>query len=251
MRGLIIGGAVLLTFTIAVVVVITLTYNRGGSGNGIESHSRADVTSSPAIEGTTESMSSPRTQAEIKAQLLEVGQKIGSAEFRVRLRAFGGQEVTWYQDGGDRLRLDLKDRGTDGKGRERIFVQDGSAVFSCREPGICARDTTELFDFGSDQEELEALGSVLVNGFLSFGEALVGIDVVYSSEQIADVQGLCFVLAPAVEYEQEVCFDGQGVPLRLAFSYTDAGTVGLRYEAVEVARAVHDSDFEPPYPFEQ
>ncbi len=209
------------------------------------------------VRPASEHVTPTATQDEIRAELIELGTKTRSTPFRVKLRRLGG-EVTWYQDGRGRLRLDLRDYGPDGKRRERTFIENGSARVSCREPGICEQGT-ELFDYGSDQNELEALGSVLLLPFQSVGggaaegnsrEAGAPAGPLFSrrSEQIAGVSGACFTTGEAEGSAMEICFDDRGAPLRLAFIYPEPGMVGLKYEAVEVDHSVAEADFEPPYP---
>ncbi len=199
------------------------------------------------VRATRDSVVQPPTQDELRAELLELGTKSGSATFRVELRT-PGQTVIWYQDGSLRTRLDLRYGGADGVRRERTFVESGSAYFSCREPGLCAQGTTELFDYGSDQAQLEGLGTVLLFGIQSFGDGLVEAQLTRRTERIADVSGACFTFAQTADYEEEVCFDERGTPLRLKFTYGEPRAGGLMYEAVDVGYAVDDADFEPPYP---
>lgn len=185
------------------------------------------------------------TQSEMRADLLELGGKSLSATFRVQLRGLGGV-VTWYQDEHRRLRLDRKDLGPDGVRRDRTYVENGSISFSCREPGICQQGT-EFFDYGSDQAELEGLGSLLVLGFQTFGQRAVDAQLARRTERVADVFGECFTFAQADDYQAEVCFDELGTPLRLMFTDLEAGAVGLKFEAIQVDHSIAATDFDPPY----
>lgn len=170
------------------------------------------------------------------------------ATFRVEFRMVGGAEVTWYQDGSSRLRLDSKDPDFAGTGRSRTFISSGSETYSCREPGICGRGT-ELFDEG-EQQDLEGLGVLLIVPFHQLsGEAAseepLGFEIVRTSDEIAGVLANCYAYNGV-----DLCLDDVGTPLRLKWPTTKEGAMRLSFEATSVSHEVSASDFQPPYPLE-
>lgn len=167
----------------------------------------------------------------------------GIAEFKITFEmetAAAGEDfsgtITWYQDGGERLRFDMASGEGDAAFAATTIVTPERTLIctvgTCYEPpasGAPFVDPTEMF-----VSQVEDIGDLTAGG--SVRDA--------GTRTIAGVEARCF------EFESPdgtgtSCVSPEGVPL---FTEVTSPEGDFRLEATDYDASVDDSDFEPPFP---
>lgn len=217
----------------------------------------ADTAAAPAAEATAEATATATAApeateavggdgadgADVAADASALFSGFATAEFMVTFEMetvaagedFSGT-ITWYQDGGERLRFDMAlDVGDAVFEATTIVTPDRTLI--CTE-GTCLElsGADGLFPDPSEAfvSQVEDIGDLTAGGSVRDGGA----------RTIAGVEARCFEF-DAPEGSGTSCVSPEGVPLFTEFTSPDGD---FRLEATAYESSVDDSDFEPPFP---
>ena len=233
---------------LAVAVVLAALLLAGcGGGNG---DSNGGDDGGEATEVASDGNGSEESSSEAD-ELRELAGGFGREEVKVtyRITSSGGPEsldgemtLYWKPDVGWRVDFSIA-------GGESIFITTEGATYSCTSiagQGQCFESDADLdapvpfIDLFTNPDELASF----------VDESISGVDVNRSSRTIAGRDADCFSIEAEIEGQTgsaEYCF-ADGLILLLSVGAGGDGGAGLfSFEATEVADAVADSDFEPPF----